>query len=96
MAVYLAWAITGIYAINVAQLLMWGKVARLAVAALAGIPLLIVSGYFLGNSGAVVVLSALLYLVVYIFVVKHMKVEEADLVMAKIVGNRLSRFKGSL
>jgi O-antigen/teichoic acid export membrane protein len=96
MAVYLAWAITGIYAINVAQLLMWGKVARLAVAALAGIPLLIVSGYFLGSSGAVVVLSALLYLVVYIFVVKHMKVEEADLVMAKIVGNRLSRFKGSL
>lgn len=90
MAVYLGWAVTDIYSISVSRLFMWPKVAKLIVAGLSGLPILLAGRYLANDSGIAVLTAATLYLVTYVLVVKRMRVDEADLLISRLTGRWMS------
>lgn len=94
--VYLGYQVLHIYRINIRELAQWNDLSRILIAAIAGIPLLIVGDVLVENLVVRGVIFGSAYFVVYAVALKLLKVSEYSYFIARIAYldpvSRLRRF----
>lgn len=93
LAIYLAWAIIDIYSINIAGLFMWKKAAKLMAASMSGVPVLLAGLLLAKYSSLAIAVAVILYLVIYIIVVRMIGIEEAELIISKVLSSWRKRVR---
>ena len=92
LAVFLASKILDLYNIRLKELLSWHKLAKIFLASICGIPFLFIGNFLNLNSYIEAVLFSSLYSILYLIIIKKMKIEEVDLFMQKMLKRTLIKW----
>ena len=83
-SLYLGSKILTIYEIKFREILLWDKLIKIGIISLVGIPIIILFNMIPINYVLVSIVASILYLIVYIILIRKAKIEEIDLFMKKM------------
>jgi O-antigen/teichoic acid export membrane protein len=91
--IYLAWHVMRIYRIGFSRLAMWRKIGLITAGCIVCLPVLYAGGLVPMNAILRAVIFSALYLAVFVLVEWRLRIEEVDLLLAKVRRLVLSRIK---
>jgi len=81
-SIYLAHTVSSVYSCKIRDLFLWGNILRIAMAALVGIPFLMIGNHL--DSLSVILFAVGAYCLTYYFILRRLHIDEVELVAKKL------------